>query len=105
MSQKRLTPTSNQLSLDIFTGLQHIDSNESWELFGPVIKSRECHIYRAEAQVSKLVLAIKHYSTAISTVAPKQQFEAFQRYQCTMTADDVIYKVPQTYYLNQKKRL
>lgn len=105
-----MNQTTTQLPPEKLKGVIHnelhkISNNDRWKITGSVIQSRQCQIFKAEESTSGLTLAIKHYSNSTSDVAPKQQYEAFQRCHTTMANGNATYRVPATYFINQKHRI
>ncbi|MBN2427414.1 MAG: phosphotransferase [Deltaproteobacteria bacterium] len=74
--------------------LQTIESDAEWLLTGPVIRSRECDIYRATSSTSGLTLAVKHFTATGNPKAALQQYNALQNYQKTMAETETSCRVP-----------
>ena len=96
---------NNKKNHIIREALNKIEENGNWQLIGPVVKSRECNIYRAYAIKSDRTLAVKQYLPHINLAAPQQQFDAFQRYQHPMALKDAELKVPQVFFYDRKNQL
>ncbi len=85
--------------------LETLEPGTRWDIKGPVIKSRECDIYRVNSPSSGLSLALKYYHSGPSKVAPQQQFSALDRCHPDMTDASQRLKVPKVFLVSPQHRL
>ena len=90
---------------NIREALLQLNNCGDWEITGPVIKSRECDIYRAHSLISDQILAIKHYHSHTNPTATMKQFEALNRYQHTILIEGQQYKIPRVFIHEKENRL
>lgn len=89
----------------IKAALHTIEPETNWQLSGPVIRSRECNIYRAVSITSGRNIAAKLYAPQTQPAASQQQFSALQKYQTAMTAPEELFRVPQVFPHNRNQRI
>ena len=92
------------MSDNVLRQLGQIEPATSWEMIGPVLKSRECDLYRAESPETGRSIAIKIYHANVNPAAPQQQFEALSLKQHPMAAPTAIYRVPRAYSFDSKTK-
>lgn len=85
--------------------LNEIAGSATWQVNGPVIKSRECHIYRGISSSANLDLAIKHYNPQTKLASAHQQFNALKLYQASMAEYGTKDKIPRVYCYDKENRL
>ncbi|UTW54503.1 phosphotransferase [Kordiimonas sp. SCSIO 12610] len=85
--------------------LREIDGSTQWDIEGPVIRSRECDIYKATNPISKMELALKQYKSSANQNAVKEQFDALVLYQDSMTGAGCLHRVPKVYSCTPKSNI
>lgn len=84
--------------------LKDIEPETIWIVEGPIIKSRECNIYKATSPSSHISIAAKHYHSTVSINAFELQLKALLRYHPVLTDQSPVLKVPRVFFANSYHR-
>ncbi len=85
--------------------LNELNSKAKWHIEGPVILSRECHIYKAYNSTDKTYYAVKQYKPETNTHAITAQYNALSSYQGAMTLPSTTNRVPKIFLCDESNRL
>ncbi len=77
------------------TFVRSIEDQPDWQISGPLIRSRECTIYKACSVGAGLELAVKSYLAGINPMASVKQAEALSNCRDTMVGKEKKYAVPE----------